>query len=351
MSILAAILIAIPPSFDPSFLAFDLDSLGIEARTAYNEQRWEDAATLYVEYVRHDPTNAGEMYNAACCFGLTGRDTLAALWLRESVRAGFGDPGFALEDPDFDRVRGSGFFSSVLDSLLAVHEEREARAGSLMFVETPALVPVRILPVGAPVDGEPMPLVVGLHGYGSNAASFAGLYGRIDSTGFIYAVPETPYPVTGGRETGFAWNTWSPTDSMVAYDSWDCSIELVRRVVAQVRERHPVSSVWLLGFSQGCALAYEAGLRSPDLVDGMICFGGWLDTTGMTGLDPSQHVFVAHGTFDRMVEPGAGREAFEILSSLGFDVELHEFEGAHTVPAGTLQQAVHWMRELDAALR
>ncbi len=340
---------------DPSFLDFDLDSLNYLARSAYNEERWGDAAALYVEYLRHDPSNSGEIYNAACCFGLMGEDTLAIRYLVAAVRAGFSDPGFAAVDPDFDGVRDSGVFEAGLDSLLAVFEEREARRGSLVFVETPALVPVRVLLPGGMDPGTPVPLLVGLHGYGSSAERFTGLYQRLDDPGFIYAVPESPYPMSGGREIGYSWNTWSAADSTVAAGSWDSSIALVRAVVERMTESYPVSSAWLLGFSQGCALAYGAGLRNPDLVDGMICFGGWLDTTGIpaAGLElaaASQHVFIAHGILDRMVEPEAGREAFSLLSGLGFDVVLREFEGSHTVAEGTLGEAVDWMTERDAGL-
>lgn len=227
------------------FLAVDLDSIETAARNAYDTSDWEKAASAYVELLRHDVGNATAIYNAACCFGLMGDAGMSAAYLRAAAAAGF-DAGFAVDDPDFDRVRADGSFSALLDSLLEASAER--RAGLEFMVEAPCLVPVRVL---LPEDYDPeasYPLVVGLHGYGGNAADFLGLHGRIESPGFIFAVPETPYSISAGGEDAFSWSTWSGSDTSSYARSMELSSLLVRNTVLEMQQAFAPSSTWLFGF-------------------------------------------------------------------------------------------------------
>lgn len=332
---------------DPSggaFLAVDLDSLETAARNAYDASDWETAASEYVELLRHDVGNSTAIYNAACCFGLMGEAGMSAAYLKAAAAGGF-DAGFATEDPDFDAVRGDPAFSAVLDSILAVQDD--GGAGMEFMVEAPCLVPVRVL---LPADYTPeasYPLVVGLHGYGGNAADFLGLYGRIGSPGFIYAVPETPYSISTGGEDAFSWSTWSGSDTASYAESIELSSLLVRNTVLEMQEAFAPSSTWLLGFSQGCALAFLAGFLNSDIVDGVIGFGGYVEDPGpFLSAPPSSRnlrMFVAHGTADRIVEPGEGRSAFALFDSLGCDAVMAEFEGGHAIDAATLAEALLWM--------
>lgn len=338
-----------------AFLAVNLDSLESVAREAYDSGDWETAAAGYVELLRHDVSNSNAIYNAACSFGLMGQDTLAAAYLTAAFRAGFDDPGFASEDPDFDPVRGSAVFSHALDSLIALVNGRDAVSGETVHVAAGSMIPVRVV---LPVDYDPeaaLPLVVGLHGFGSNTEDFLGLYGRVESPEFIFAIPEAPYAMSSGRETGYSWSTWSESDSAVYEASLELSSEFVRNVVLELQVRYAPSSTWLLGFSQGCALAYLAGFSSPNVIDGIIGFGGYVEdpTPFLEAPAPARElrIFVAHGTGDRIVDLSESRRAFALFDSLGCDAVMVEFDGAHTVQAQTLEEALEWMEALKGRLR
>lgn len=54
-------------------------------------------------------------------------------------------------------------------------------------------------------------------------------------------------------------------------------------------------------------------------------------------------IFVAHGSSDRIVEPGEGRRAFALFDSLGCDAVMVEFEGGHAIDGATLSNALDWM--------
>ncbi|MCK5064230.1 MAG: hypothetical protein KAQ97_03035, partial [Candidatus Fermentibacteraceae bacterium] len=94
---------------------------------------------------------------------------------------------------------------------------------------------------------------------------------------------------------------------------------------------------------------FETGLLNPELYSGLICFAGWLDTT-IVSVDDIEaagdlRIFIAHGTEDAVVEYEASTTAFEYLTSVGMDVEFHDFPSGHTVDMETLREAQAWLGE------
>lgn len=175
---------------DPSagdFLDFRLDSVSAAANAAYQKQNYAEAARLYLEALNYDITNSGDIYNLACCYGLLGKDTLAALYLTRAVRAGFDDLEHAGRDPDFDSVRSSPVFAAAFESASVRAQAKAKQAGLALTVNARTLLPVHVrLPEGYD-STRAYPLFLGLHGYGSNPGQFARLYERAGSPQLIFA--------------------------------------------------------------------------------------------------------------------------------------------------------------------
>ena len=116
-----------------------------------------------------------------------------------------------------------------------------------------------------------------------------------------------------------------------------------------MKGNYNIGEVYLLGFSQGCGLSYMAGLKHNDLVEGIMAFGGWLDTEWISedifddAIDT--RIFIAHGTADTMVEYVSGTDARDYLIDLGYDVTFYSFDGPHTVPEDAVLAAQEWMNE------
>jgi predicted esterase len=330
-----------------SFLDVDLQVLGKQAYDAYQTGKYEESARAYLKLLQHDITNSNDIYNLACCYGLLKKDSLAAQYLDRAVRAGFDDLEHVRRDPDFDSVRSRPVFAATLDRLDSVARAKQADLGKTILTESPVFLKCRVhLP--AHFDStRSYPLVIGLHGYGDNLDHFIALWKRFGDSSLIFAAPQAPYPFSSGSPLGFSWFTGD--DSATGVRATGLTEDYVAGVARELTRRYKTNRTYLLGFSQGCALTYQAGIRNHGLFDGLICFGGWLDTTELRPamLDAAKklRVFIGHGKQDRMVEYRAGEMARDILKQHGYDVTFESFDGGHTVDANTLKKFAPWLKK------
>jgi phospholipase/carboxylesterase len=331
------------------FLDFPLDSISRAANGAYQAAKYAEAARLYLTALQHDIGNSGDIYNLACCYGLLKQDTLAALYLRRAFRAGFDNVEHVKQDPDFDSVRTRPVFAAAVESIAALAESTNARAGTQVEIEATCLVPscVRL-----PADYDSTrayPLVIGLHGVGGTPKSFARLYERAGNPDIIFACLQAPYAFGAGRDLGYSWSTWNKDDSLVGRRSSKLSGDFVSEATRKLSARYKTSGTWLLGFSQGCGVTYYTGIRYPALFQGIICFANGFDTLRFSDADYSAakglKVFSSHGKEDRVVEYAYGAASRDFLKRRGFKVTVADSKGGHTVPEEQLKQAIKWMDE------
>lgn len=332
-----------------SFLDADAASLGRRADSAYQAAGYLDAARLYLEALRANPVSAGNIYNLACCYGLLGRDTLAARFLERAAKAGYNDVEHVRRDPDFDKVREKMVFVITVESIAARAEREQAGFGRREFYPASSYLPCRIhLPDGYD-STKAYRLVIGLHGYGGTADRFALLWQRFPARDFIYASPEAPYQLAADKEIGYSWGIDTETDSLTDRTAYALSEAYVVDLTKQLARRYSFRDVYLLGFSQGAGLAYTTGLRNPSVFRGVAAFGGWLDTLALPGTvtatDKALRVFIAHGAADRVIEPKAATDARDRLMAKGYDVTYYPFDGAHQVAASAVGKFADWLNK------
>jgi phospholipase/carboxylesterase len=116
---------------------------------------------------------------------------------------------------------------------------------------------------------------------------------------------------------------------------------------AQRTAGYPTENTFLFGFSQGCLMTLETGLRYPHLFAGLIGISGYvLDPDQLlqesSPLAPRQRVLMTHGTQDSMIPFDQVRAQVQLLKSKGINIEWHEFEKEHTI-AG--EEELHIIRD------
>jgi predicted esterase len=238
-------------------------------------------------------------------------------------------------------------FAATFDSIAALAESTNARAGMQVDVEATCLVPGYVRLPDSYDSTRAYPLVIGLHGVGATPKSFARLYERAGSPELIFVCLQAPYAFGVGRDLGYSWSTWNKDDSLVGRRSSKLSGDFVAEAARKLAARYRTGGTWLLGFSQGCGMAYYTGIRNPALFQGIICFANGFDTLRFTDADYAAakglKVFTSHGKEDRVVEYAYGASSRDFLKRKGFNVTVADSKGGHTVPEEQLKQAVKWM--------
>jgi phospholipase/carboxylesterase len=106
----------------------------------------------------------------------------------------------------------------------------------------------------------------------------------------------------------------------------------------------PTEQTILSGFSQGCLMSLETGLRYPDKLAGIVGISGYLCdpqklVKELTPVARDIPILVTHGTFDPVVPIEQSRPQMDSLKKAGLNLEWREFAKPHTI-AGELELGV-----------
>jgi phospholipase/carboxylesterase len=100
----------------------------------------------------------------------------------------------------------------------------------------------------------------------------------------------------------------------------------------------PAHRIVLAGFSQGGAIALQAGLRYPQRLAGILALSTYLPLAATLAAERSAAnrdlpLFMAHGTLDPMIPIVRARASRAALEALGYAVEWREYPMPHSVCA------------------
>lgn len=203
-----------------------------------------------------------------------------------------------------------------------------------------------------PADYDPArayPLLIALHGSGGSPVNFDPLWEKHAAAQCIFAAPEGPYPFPGqqGVSMGRSWyllvkdrRIWELADPL--------AVQAVMATVAELKASYKVGPVYILGFSQGASLAYQAALGHPEVFSGVLAVAGVFPEESIRAAElerarDSLRVFIAHGSRDPKVPPRQSETARALLEKAGFQVSFQAFKGGHAIPPGLFRQALDWI--------
>ena len=120
----------------------------------------------------------------------------------------------------------------------------------------------------------------------------------------------------------------------------DPGIERSRRelfhLLDALRDREPSPSIYLFGFSQGCLMTWEAGMRYPHPLAGCIGISGYIHRPERLLAEASpaareRSFLITHGLHDPLIPVEPVRRAVDDVRAGGYRVEWREFAKAHTI--------------------
>ena len=199
---------------------------------------------------------------------------------------------------------------------------------------------------------ENAPLLIMLHGYGSDENDLFSFANELPKELFIISV-RAPYPLP---PYGNAWyaihfdaeeNKWN--DTKQALESRD----LIAKFVDEACSSYPVdkNNVTLLGFSQGTILSYAVALTYPSIVKNVIALSGYISNDMLPkDLEKKDYshlnFYCSHGSMDQVIPVKWARNAPEILKQLNIKHVYSEFPVGHGVAPQNFYDFKKWLEPL-----
>jgi phospholipase/carboxylesterase len=180
-------------------------------------------------------------------------------------------------------------------------------------------------------------IFVALHGLGDSPAGWRWLPSALDLPWLNYLLVNAPDEYFGG----YSWFDY-PGDSAPGIHR---SRKLLFELLDDLRAKNfPADQITLGGFSQGCLMTIESGLRYPHRLAGLVGISGWVFEIenllrDLTPVARTQRLLVTHGHFDPLIPFANVREQVRQLQAAGLDVQWQEFPKEHTI-YGTEEIAV-----------
>ena len=203
--------------------------------------------------------------------------------------------------------------------------------------------------------------VIWMHGLGADGNDFVPLVRELDLAGlpgirFIFPHAKT-MPVTVNN--GYVMRAWYDiTGAELTRREDEGGLRASQLDIEAFIEREkargiPASRIILAGFSQGCAMTIQTGLRHPEKLAGLLCLSGYVPlsaklATERTEASKDTPVFMAHGRYDNVVPFNRAESSRDLLVSLGYQLEWHEYAMQHTLCLEEVQHISAWLKRVLA---
>src|SRR5215831_15592941 len=187
-------------------------------------------------------------------------------------------------------------------------------------------------------ESQPAPLLIALHGYGASKWHAMREAQAIAPQGFAVASLQGPHQHLrepkqpgGPLRFGFGWLTnYRPEESVAIHHR--ALLDMISSLVDEgVADRH---RIFLLGFSQSCALNYRFAFTHPEVLRGVIGICGGLPGDWETsGLYQSTDAGIFHiaGARDEYYGPARVADYANRLRQRARNVEFKSYDAGHEI--------------------
>ncbi len=201
--------------------------------------------------------------------------------------------------------------------------------------------------------------IIWLHGLGADGNDFAPIVpelqlGDLGPVRFVFPhAPVQPVTINNGVPMR-AWYDIYMADLVRREDETGlrASQQAVEALIARENARGiPTERILLAGFSQGCAMALQTGLRYPERFAGIIGLSGYLPLAAQAADERSEAnrltpIFLAHGTMDPVVAFERAQATLQALESMGCDVRFKTYPMPHSVCLEEVHDIAAFLREV-----
>ena len=172
-------------------------------------------------------------------------------------------------------------------------------------------------------------LFVVLHGLGDSPAGWRWLPDALKLPSLNYLLVCAPDEYYGG----YSWFDYPGDIAPGIHRSRKLLFELLDSLLAK---NFPADQITLGGFSQGCLMSLETGLRYPHRLAGIVGISGWVFELenllrDLTPIGKAQRVLITHGHYDPILPFAEVKAQVGQLQAAGLKVQWNDFPKEHTV--------------------
>ena len=100
-------------------------------------------------------------------------------------------------------------------------------------------------------------------------------------------------------------------------------------------------------------MTLQTGLRHPEPLEGLMCLSGYLPLADKTAAERTPAslatpIFMAHGTADPVVPLARAQQSRDLLNSMGYKVEWHEYRMQHSLCQEEIDAIGAWLKKVLA---
>ncbi len=207
----------------------------------------------------------------------------------------------------------------------------------------------------------PTASIIWMHGLGADANDFVPIVPELDLRGcpairFVFPnAPQIPVTLNGGYIMP-AWYDIAAAGTDIQRREDEAGLhksqEQIEALIAREIERGvSANKIVIAGFSQGCAMSLQVGLRHPQSLAGIMCLSGYLPLADKIAderhvANQNTPIFMAHGTADPVVPLQRAEQSREVLKQLGYQIEWHDYWMQHSVSPQEISDIGRWLRKV-----
>ena len=196
---------------------------------------------------------------------------------------------------------------------------------------------------------EKNPLLLLLHGYGSNEDDLFSFASELPAEYYVISV-RAPYDLMYGSYAWYAINFDADENKFSDLDQARSSRDLIANTIDELIAAYPIDAqkVTLIGFSQGTILSYAVALSYPKKVQRVVAISGYLNTE-MAVENYAQNdfknlsIFASHGTVDQVIPVDWARKAKPALEALNIETTYKEYPIGHGVSPQNFYDFKSWL--------
>ena len=200
----------------------------------------------------------------------------------------------------------------------------------------------------------PSTSIIWLHGLGADGNDFAPIVPELQlpEAAIRFVFPHAPVQavtINGGMRMRAWYDIAAGAIRREDERGVRASQALIETLIARENERGTdAKRLVLAGFSQGGAIALQAGLRHPQRIAGIMALSTYVPVGEKLAAEASAAnrdvpIFMAHGTYDPVIPLAQAEQSRGLLQALGYPVEWRQYGMPHAVCPEELADVGAWL--------